>query len=130
MTHNVSESIIDSLTDVKMPHYAPLAQVSGSIDLNSHYRGYFSFKEFEISGFYTFLRNERNIKMGDIGKYIVIGGAVLIVAVIFLVIIRTRNGFVVPVSYTHLPHESIKKGGADYETDRRTVGCKTDFISD
>ena len=33
--------------------------------------------------------------MGDIGKYIVIGGAVLIVAVIFLVIIRTRNGFVV-----------------------------------
>ncbi|WP_306665415.1 hypothetical protein, partial [Escherichia coli] len=34
MTHNVSESIIDSLTDVKMPHYAPLAQVSGSIDLN------------------------------------------------------------------------------------------------
>ena len=34
--------------------------------------------------------------MGDIGKYIVIGGAVLIVAVIFLVIIKTRNGFVVP----------------------------------
>ncbi|EFG1227735.1 FAD-binding protein [Escherichia albertii] len=34
MTHNVSESIIDSLTDVKMPHYAPLAQASGSIDLN------------------------------------------------------------------------------------------------
>ena len=33
--------------------------------------------------------------MGDIGKYIVIGGAVLIVAVIFLVIIKTRNGFVV-----------------------------------
>ena len=33
--------------------------------------------------------------MGDIGKYIVIEGAVLIVAVIFLVIIKTRNGFVV-----------------------------------
>lgn len=34
MTHNVSESIIDSLIDVKMPHYAPLAQTSGYIDLN------------------------------------------------------------------------------------------------
>ena len=30
--------------------------------------------------------------MGDIGKYIVIGGAVLIVAVIFLVIIKTETG--------------------------------------
>lgn len=33
--------------------------------------------------------------MGDIGKYIVIGGAVLIVAVIFLDNHQTRNGFVV-----------------------------------
>ena len=33
--------------------------------------------------------------MGDIGKYIVIGAAVLIVAAILIAIIKTRNGFVV-----------------------------------
>lgn len=34
MTHNVTNSIVDNLTDVKMPHYSPLAQASGSIDID------------------------------------------------------------------------------------------------
>lgn len=36
MTHNVSSAIVDNLTDVKMPHYSPLAQASGSIDVDGY----------------------------------------------------------------------------------------------
>lgn len=36
MTHNVSSAIIDNLTDVKMPHYSPLAQASGSLDIDDY----------------------------------------------------------------------------------------------
>lgn len=31
------DETLTALTDIKMPHYAPLAQASGSIDLNGHF---------------------------------------------------------------------------------------------
>lgn len=36
MTHSVPPHIVDALTDVKMPHYTPLARASGGINVDAH----------------------------------------------------------------------------------------------